>query len=315
MTTDAGSLGVEVWRGGVNPWECDAMGHLNVRFYMTRMTEAMVGAAAALGMPHAYAPGASATLMIREQHIRFLREARPGARLHMRAGVLGIEETEALLLLALYHTQTGEPSATWTTRVSHITAGEARPFPWTRQTLERVGALMVEAPAYAAPRSLSAGPIYGEASLERAKALGLTQISLGALRPQDCDPFGRMGAEQFVARVSDGVSQIATDVRAIIAEQTGGPPERVGGAVLEYRLAYLDWPRAGDRVAIWSGLARSERNVHHYAHWMLDPETGKPWGVAASVAASFDLDTRRIIPVAPAAHDRLQAIAIRDLAP
>ena len=27
------STGVEVWRGGVNLWECDQMGHLNVRFY------------------------------------------------------------------------------------------------------------------------------------------------------------------------------------------------------------------------------------------------------------------------------------------
>ena len=31
---ELGPGGLEVWRGGVNTWECDEMGHLNVRFYV-----------------------------------------------------------------------------------------------------------------------------------------------------------------------------------------------------------------------------------------------------------------------------------------
>ena len=47
---------VEVWRGGVNTWEIDMMGHLNVRFYVARAMEGLVGAAAALGMAGAFRP-------------------------------------------------------------------------------------------------------------------------------------------------------------------------------------------------------------------------------------------------------------------
>jgi acyl-CoA thioester hydrolase len=123
-----------------------------------------------------------------------------------------------------------------------------------------------------------------------------------------------MGAEQFVSRVSDGITQLASSVRAIIAENAVDRPARVGGAVLEYRLLHLDWPRAGDRLVIWSGLSGADRNTHRYVHWMLDPETGKPWGVAASVAASLDLDARRIIPISPAALKSLETVKVPDLA-
>ena len=50
--------GLEVWRGGVNTWECDRMGHLNVRFHVAHAAEGLVGLAAGLGLPRAFAPAA-----------------------------------------------------------------------------------------------------------------------------------------------------------------------------------------------------------------------------------------------------------------
>jgi acyl-CoA thioester hydrolase len=310
---DAENLGVEVWRGGVNTWECDEMGHMNVRFYVTRAMEGMVGLAAALGMPQAYAPDAGASLILREQHIRFLREAHPGGQLHMRAAVIGLDETEAQVLQVLYHSATGEPAATFVSRIGHVTTGDARPFPWPRQTRERAAALTAPAPAYAAPRGVDLAPVTSRASLERAKLLGVRTIASGAVAPQDCDAFGRMRAEQFIGRVSDGIPQLIASIRKVVAATAERPPERVGGAVLEYRLIYLDWPRAGDRVAIHSGLAGVEGRTQRLIHWMLDPGSGKAWGAAVAVAATLDLDTRKIVPISPEAAKALQALAIAGL--
>ncbi len=310
---DAENLGIEVWRGGVNTWECDQMGHMNVRFYVTRAMEGMVGVAAALGMPQAYAPDAGASLILREQHIRFLREAHPGALLHMRAAVVGLDETEAQVLQVLYHSETGEPAATYLSRVGHVTAGDGKPFAWPRQTRERAVELTVAVPTYAAPRGIDPGPFKSRASLERAKALGVRAIASGAVAPQDCDAFGRMRAEQFIGRVSDGIPQLVAEIRKIIAGNASARPKRVGGAVLEYRLVYLDWPRAGDRVVIHSGLAGADARTQRLVHWMLDPGTGKAWGAAVAVAATLDLDTRKIVPVSPAALKGLSAIAISEL--
>ena len=128
--------GVEIWRGGVNTWECDEMGHMNVRFYVTKAVEGLVGLAAALGLPHAFTAHAGSTLMVREQHIRFLREAQAGAALHMTGGVLEMGEAEARLLMLLWHSDSGALAASFQTVVAHVTPAEGRPFPWPRRTLE-----------------------------------------------------------------------------------------------------------------------------------------------------------------------------------
>ena len=113
---------IEVWRGGVDAWECDEMGHMNVRFYLARAYEGLAGLAAALGMPDAFSPHAEATLQIREHHVRFLREAHVGAPLHMTAGVVELGESDVVVVQMLVHSLTGQTCAAITTRAVHVTA-------------------------------------------------------------------------------------------------------------------------------------------------------------------------------------------------
>ena len=311
MTT-TGDIGVEIWRGGVNTWECDEMGHMNVRFYVVRALEGLVGLAAALGMPRAFSPTAGATLLVREQHIRFLREALAGAALHMRGWVAEMGETEARLVQVLYHAS-GEPAATFQTVVSHVTPLEGRAFPWTDEARRCAAPLTSPVPDFAAARSVDLSPVQCQASLTRADTLGLAHISSGAVLSRDCDVFGRMNAEQFIGRVSDGIPGLAGLTRKAIVEAAEEPPTRVGGAVLEYRLIHLAWPRAGDRVEIRSGLASVDARTQRLVHWMVDPDLGRVWGAAEAVTVTLDLDKRKIVPVAPAAQADLNARAIKGL--
>ena len=314
MTPPETFPGVEIWRGGVNTWDCDEMGHMNVRHYVVRAMEGLAGLAAELGLPHAFSPYANATLVVREQHIRFLREAHAGATLHMLGGVIEISDTEARLLQLLVHTATGQLAATFQTTVAHVTPREGEAFPWSSVTLERAEALKVEVPEMARARSLDLSPIETTASLARAEALGLQRIGLGALSPTDCDVFGRMRAEQFIGRVSDGIGSFIGPFRDIVVAHAAAKPERVGGAVLEYRIAQLAWPCAGDRVEIRSGLVNADNRAMRVVHWMLDPTTGKPWGTSEAVAITFDLDARKVVPVTDAARAQLATKAVDGLA-
>lgn len=294
---------VEVWSGCANPWECDAMGHLNVRFYMAKAMEGLAGAAALLGMPRAFSPQTQATLVVREHHIRFLREARPGAGLYMTAGVLETGESDARLLLVLRHLS-GEPAATFQTMVAHVTAGEGRAFPWSARAREAGLAFGIAAPDYALPRSLGLEPVEPRASLERAEALGLIRSGHGVVGPQEVDAFGRMRAEVFIGRVADGMPRVLAGT-GMAAPETSG--RRIGGAVLEYRLVYLAWPRCGDRIALRSGLAGCDRRTRRMVHWLLDPETGRPYAVGEAVAACLDLETRKLVELSPEALAAVQA--------
>ena len=303
---------VEIWRGGVNTWECDEMGHMNVRFYVARFMEGLAGLAMRLGLPEAFSPQATATLLVRDHHIRFLREARAGAPLHMTGGVIELGETDALVLQVLIHTRTNEPCATALTRVSH-SAPSGRDFPWPGRTRAAAGVLSVEVPAFAAPRSIDAGPVRPTASLEAADRLGVGCAGRGTIAPHDCDAFGRMRPEMFIGRVSDGVPGLLSPVRKAVTEAAAETTRRVGGAVLEYRLIYLDWPMAGDHVELRSGLRGFDDKTQRMTHWLLDPVSGRPWGVSEAVAVNFDLDARKIIPIPPAVREALAAFVTEGL--
>jgi len=287
---------VEVWRGGVASWECDQMGHLNVGFYVAKSMEALAGLAAELGMPGAFAANAEATLVVREQHIRFIKEARPGAPLTITGGVIEMGEADARLMLLMRH-HGGELAASFQTQVAHATARDGRPFPWPDRIRARAAALKVEVPENAAPRSIGLDRVETQASLERANELGLTRTGLQVLDARDCDAFGRMRTEAFMHRLSDGIPHFFAGRRP----GTEDANRKVGGAALEYRLIHHAWPRAGD--------ARFRRLVH----WLLDPETGRPWGSAEAIAVSFDLETRKLITLSDAEFARVEADAVKGL--
>lgn len=299
---------VEVWRGGVATWECDQMGHLNVGFYVAKAMEALAGLAAELGMPRAFAPTADATLIVREQHIRFLREARPGTPMTMTGGVVEMGDCEARLLLLMRH-PTGELAASFQTLVAHSTPHDARVFPWPERVRGRAEALTVEVPERAARRSIGLHAVETQASLARAEALGLKHTGLGAVSVADCDAFGRMRTEGFMHRLSDGVPHVFVGRRPGNAEGE----TKIGGAALEYRLIHHAWPRAGDRLALRSGSAGGDARFRRLVHWLLDPESGRPWGSAEAIAVSFDLATRRIITLDDEELARVEADAVPGL--
>jgi acyl-CoA thioester hydrolase len=286
--------GREVWRGGVNTWECDEMGHLNVRFYVARAMEGLVGLAGAIGLHGAFKERANATLLVKDHHIRFLREARAGAPLHMIAGVIDFDLCEARVLQLLIHSFTGDIAASFQTVVAHVTAQDGRPFPWSATSRRLARDLLMPVPASAAPRGLDLAPGAGLASLPQARRLGMIPIASGAVGMLDCDVFGRMRPEVFIGRVSDGIPALGAALRGGGASAR---PTGVGGAVLEYRVCYLAWPSAGDRFEVVSGLAAVGDKTQRFIHWMLDPVTGRPWATAEAVAIVLDLEARRIVPI------------------
>jgi acyl-CoA thioester hydrolase len=299
---------VEVWRGSVATWECDAMGHLNVGFYVAKSMEGLVGLAAELAMPGAFSPDARATLIVREQHIRFLREALPNAPLTMTAGVVEMGETDARLLFLLRH-RNGEVAASFQTVVTHATAREGRPFAWPKRAVERARALTIEVPPEAAARSIGLEPVVSGASLARAEALGLQRTGLGAVRACDCDVFGRMRTEQMMARISAAIPHVFNGER-LGAGQLG---DRAGGAALEYRLIHLEWPKAGNRVELRSGASGGDARFRKLTHWLVDPESGRAWGAAEAIAVSFDLQTRKILTLSDEALAEANARVIQGL--
>ncbi len=108
--------------------------------------------------------------------------------------------------------------------------------------------------------------------------------------PQHCDPFGRMRTEGFMQRLSDAVPHL------FAAGRPGGERKPdIGGAAIEYRLVHHAWPRAGDRLELRSGRAGGNAKFQRLVHWMLDPDSGRPWASAEAISVSLDLVARKLI--------------------
>ena len=298
--------GVEVWRGGVTPWQCDEMGHMNVRFYLAIATEGLVSLAALLGMPRAFTTDATSTLLAREHHVRFLKEARPGAGLVLSGGVLDMGESDATLLLLMRHVS-GEPAAAFTVKVAHVTPTELRPFPWTQATRAKAEGLRLEAPGFAAPRGLASEPVTTRASVAQAEALGLPVTANGAIGQNDCDVFGRMLPEQVLARIYASVGHVFRRSQAALLAAQPDLIGRLGGAAVEYRVIYHAWPTVGDRVELRSGHLALTPKSRTVAHWLLDPASGRPWATAEMLSLFLDLKARKSLTLSDAA---LAAMAV-----
>jgi acyl-CoA thioester hydrolase len=285
--------GVDIWRGGVQQWECDQMGHMNVAFYLAKAAESLAALASELGLPGAFRPGAETTLVLKDQHMRNLREARFAAPLRMTGGVVEMGETDARLLMLLHHVD-GSLSASFQLVVEHVDVrtGEARP--WPPATRARAEALKVAIPDMAAARSCSLEPLDAtRVSRERAIAIGVPQTTLCTIQPNECDAFGRMRPDALLTRILDGAVHLGR--RDPAEKKTFDPKAGIGGAAVEYRLTYFAWPSVGDRVEVRAGWSKVEPKVRHLVYWALDADTGRPLCVADSVTVTFDLNTRKMI--------------------
>ena len=308
-----GELADEVWRGGVNAWECDEMGHLNTRFYVMRAVEGLTLLLAQLGLPGLTRPGAATTFAVEEMHIRFHREARLSASLRLTGAVLGFDATGAEVLLVMEDTAKAEIKATFRTRLRHVDAASGVALPWPEGFAARAEARRVALPARAEPRSTGSGPVIGTASL--AAARGLARLSLGIVGPERADVFGRLAAWGFIGAVSDGIGSVTGPFREIIARHADPvpAPARVGGAVLEFRILHLDWPRLGDAYEVRGGLAGVEGAVQKLVFWMQNPIDGRVYGAMESVAVNFDLESRRVIRISDRARALLEALTVPGL--
>lgn len=71
---------IELWRGNANAWECDELGHMNVRFYLAKAMEALGNLADKAGLNGVYLQDATATLIPRRSTSSFSPRPAPALR-------------------------------------------------------------------------------------------------------------------------------------------------------------------------------------------------------------------------------------------
>lgn len=301
---------IEVWRGSINTWECDEMGHLNVRHYIGKAWEALAGLAPEIGLPNAFRAHPSATLRPVLEHVRFMRELTPGQPFFIRAGVLEAGPTALDACLEFVDTVSGTLSAVIRTRLVHVERYTGRPFAFSPQTQMAIASCPARPDPDGAPRSLEwPGAVLPNADISYSalEALQVRCIGRGVFRSDEADQSGVVQPGTFFGRISDSVPNLMAPWRKSMAEEQGITNQ--GAAVLEAQLVYRNWPNQGDRWQLYTGLGHAAAKTHSLVHWMMDPDSGKPWMTLHALAVTFDLGARRVIPASPEAVAALRSLA------
>ena len=300
---------IEIGMGSVQTGECDVMGHMNVRHYVSRALGTLAWLGLELGLGPAHALEHSEGLAPADQHIRFLRELPAGAPFAVWGGVVDRRGETLRLYQEIRNVSAGAVAATIVTDAALVDLRTGAPRPLPPGIARSVAQLPAEVPAHAAPRGLRFDAPGEPLTLGRAKELGLAQIHKGAVRTGDCNEHGLMRADGVIARVWDGVPNApASGARA---ERRSS--ERIGSAALEYRLVYRRPVRAGDLLTVHSGLKAVGSKTATWTHWLFDGGSGAAVASAEAVGVSFDLAARKAVAMDDRARSALERLVVPDL--
>lgn len=132
----------------------------------------------------------------------------------------------------------------------------------------------------------------------------------------ECDAFGRLRFDHFIARVSDAVPWVLAAWRlrtAAAAAAADGQARQAGGAAVEFRIAPRRWPKAGDHIEVRSSITEVMPKANRLVHWLIDPVSGQGWASVEAVAISFDLITRKAYEAPPELRAALAELAIGEM--
>ena len=291
---------IELYRGSVNTWEADHLGHMNVRFYVAKQMEGLAIMAPYLGLSRSFRPGWASTILPKEQHIRFISEVIPGRPIYMVGGVLEVRESSVLIYQELRHSIDDRPAASFRTWVHHVQSSTGREFPWRQKTLDAFAKYEISPPEETAPRSVDLSKSVGsekDVTIELAEKLGTPIIGRGCIPEFHCDFHDRMRPEFVIGRLSESASNLPHEWRdgRRAAETANDKSSKVFSAALEYRIAYRAWPTAGDIFEVRTGFGGTKGRLYSLVHWMVNPITGIVYSTSEAWYIRFDATARKAL--------------------
>ena len=255
------------YRGYVNAWDCDEMGHMNVQFYVAKASEALDGLLARLGLDRMQRRDAR----VAQHRVRFVKEMHVSDLVEIVGGATKFAGTT---LDAYLEMRNG---------LGAVCA--------------RVDATVHNAAA-ASPELCDGGPGAGglEAGAEGDGALsatsGFRETIRNVVQSVHCDVDGCLAPRGVMARFSEAQGHLWAMLDAPRAWQREA---NLATATLEYRIRYGAKPPAGSQVRLMTRVVAASGKTIRFRHWLFDAETDEMVAAAAGAALFLDRADRRPI--------------------
>ena len=281
------------YRGSVNAWECDENNHLNVRFYLQRHWQTLLGGMSSLGFSvNELLP------LLQNIHLRFLNESQIATPMSGYFGIVECDLNQLTVLTELRQSFTDEVLATC-----------LHTLDWRDQA--QVMADVADIPGHAAPRGVTEAEL--DASLiqktfnpSELASYGFRQIGQGLVGADEVDDNCRLLVHHYMGRLSDAMPHLW----GALHSEDGSMVEGQGGAVLEYRLNFYGALTLNEQFAIYSGVAGVSDKVQQFAHLVYSLDKHAIVLSAQAVGVRMDLKLRKAVVLDAKVKVRMEQMKI-----
>lgn len=274
--------------------QIDHLGHMNVRYYHERASEASDRLASELGLSRAVRDDLDAVLEVRKTFTRHYREQLEGAPLVVMGGVLELHSDGLRAYHELRNTERDELAATFVHDLELCKRRTRARLPLPEMLAKRTGDARVAWPEHGRPRTLDldrdSAPLALSTAMERDLAMRLERV----LRPKECDADGFFPTSRYIELVWGG-EPFAGRAGLPLFELPGGG--KFGWATLESRSHLLALPRAGTRIQSFGAEVALAPKTSCRHHWVFDVERGDLLCIHSIVNLAFDIAARRAIEI------------------
>ncbi|MBT5194733.1 MAG: thioesterase family protein [Rhodospirillaceae bacterium] len=286
---------VTIFRGSVNAWECDIMGHFNIQFYAAKVSEGMGHLLHAMGLTK------DGGIALRRQSAfsRYQGEMHAGDILEVRAAVLAVSDQGVELLAEIINAANGQLSSSFEMQCLAVDAESQQPVNWPNQVREKLTEMIAPRPEQQRPPT-AGGPI-PDNSGPRAETF---VSSRGTIDAWDCEGLGEISFRNYYAIASDGIGP--TRHRMGITRDLAAT-RHWGGVALEYMVRFHAPITAGEIYSLRTGLLALADKTFRVGHFLHNDTSGELTATFDIVACMFDLQARR----AMALPDEIRAQAER----
>ncbi len=280
------------WAGECSAWECDELGHMNMRHYVHKIDEARRRLIIKLGLPRAFHPGVASTVRCRDLHIKYQGEARPGNPLRIDSAILELGDSTARLCHIMTH-RDGRIAATIVETVEHVYLPEDKIFPWPKRVRDLAPQFTAKLPNPAKARNVEAVARFRGMSLSELESAGAKVIGTGVFNASELDITNRVTMGSFFGRTTSTIAWFREGWPEFEdpAYQAGG----MSAALLEMRAVIHHYPGRGDAYSYLPAMIGANAYTRQFVHNIVDPVTGKSWVSMQASGCKFDLNARKLV--------------------
>jgi acyl-CoA thioesterase FadM len=268
----------ETYRGVVAAWECDAFAHLTIAYYFARLEDASVAALEDL-------PGASGA-RTDGLYVRLMKEFRAADLMHVQSAPIALEGSTLTIGHKIFDSASGELTTT------------------TEQRITLEGLSPAQRAALAARIVAWDGP-QREARPAPEDDAGFVPSGQRVVQPWEIGNDGRLSWQHLVHHFS-GAGLHACRAAGMTPKYLRD--NRRGYSTFELDVTIDALPRAGDRIAVRSGILQVGKSSIRFLHRMVDARTGKRLASMGQFGVHFDLEARRPAPLPEALREAATAL-------